>query len=205
MGCGWHPDPEVDWRLIHVMEAVNSYDSTTSSSGIGFWQSKLNEGFRITGIGGGDNHNALASIPGPGSIGYPTTVVWAKALSTSAILDGILAGHVFIDVTGSANRVLEFTATSAAQRAAMGDKLRPAAGVPATFQIRVHGAAGGNVEVVEDGGTIRPLADATVTQPDQSFSFQWTSDAGRHWFRVNVRDSEGKLWLVGNPIYINID
>ena len=205
MGCGWHPDPEVDWRLIHVMEAVNSYDSATSSSGIGFWQSKLNEGFRITGIGGGDNHNALASIPGSGSVGYPTTVVWANTLSMRAILEGILTGHAFIDVTGSTNRVLEFTASSSARRAAMGDTLRLAASTPAMFQVRVQAAAGGNIEVIEDGGTIRPLQDPNVTQPDQSFSFHWTSDPGRHWFRINVRDNDGKLWLVGNPIYINFD
>lgn len=203
MGCGWHPEPEVDWHLIRVMEAVNSYDSATSSSGIAFWHLKLNEGFRITGIGGGDNHNALASIPGPGSIGYPTTVVWAKTLSTGAILDGILAGHTFIDVTGSTDRVLEFTASSAKQRVAMGDTLRLAAGASAAFQIRVQAAVGGNIEVIEDGGTIRPLQDPNVTQPDQSFSFDWTGDPGRHWFRINVRDNNGKLWLVGNPIYIN--
>jgi hypothetical protein len=205
MGCGWQPDPDIDWHLIHVTEAVNSYDSGTSVSGIAFWQSKLNQGFRVTGIGGGDNHNALTPIPGPGSIGYPTTVVWAGALSTGAILDGIVAGHAFIDVTGSSDRVLEFTASSSTQRAAMGDTLRLPVGAPAMFQVRVHAAVGGNVEMVEDGVAIRPLEDPNVTQPDQSFSFKWATEPGRHWFRVNVRDNQSKLWLVGNPIYINFD
>jgi hypothetical protein len=131
--------------------------------------------------------------------------VWAGALSTGAILDGILAGHAFIDVTGSTDRVLEFTARSSTQRAAMGDALRLGVGAPAVFQVRVHAAAGGNVEVVEDGVAIGPLEDPQVTQPDQSFSFKWTTEPGRHWFRVNVRDNESKLWLVGNPIYINFD
>jgi hypothetical protein len=205
MGCGWLPVPNVDWHLIHAMEAVNGDDTASSDSGIPLWQSKLNEGFRITGIGGGDNHNALAPLRGPDSIGYPTTVVWAKSLSTGAILDGILAGRVFIDVTGSPDRLLELTATSGAQHAAMGDVLRLGGGDSAVFQIRVHDVVGANIEVVQDGRTIRPLPSSQVMQPDQLFSFEWTSDPGRHWFRVNARDPDGKLWLVGNPIYVNFN
>jgi hypothetical protein len=205
MGCGWHPEPDIDWHLIHVIEAVNDRDSTTPVSGIPFWQSKLNEGLRITAIGGGDNHNALAPLPGPGSIGYPTTVVQADSLSTHGILDGILAGHVFIDVTGSSHRLLELTANSGAEKAAMGDKLQVASGTTVTFQIHVQASENGNIEIIQDGTTIRPLENSKITQPDQSFSFEWKADSNRHWIRVNVHDENGKLWLVGNPIYINFE
>ena len=205
MGCGWHPEPDVDWKLIHVIEAVNSYDTSTAVSGIPFWETQLNSGFRITGIGGGDNHNALAPTPGPGSIGYPTTVVHADALFDAAIVAAILAGHVFIDVVGSPDRLVEFSATSGAQHAAMGDKLSLPAGSDAAFEIHVGSATGGVVEIVQDGATVPLLTDARISQPDQSFRFPWKSDGNRHWLRVNVRSADGKLWLVGNPIYVNFE
>jgi hypothetical protein len=205
MGCGWHPDPDIDWHLIHVMEAVNGNDTRTQVSGIAFWQSKLNDGLRITAIGGGDNHDARAPLPGPGSIGFPTTVVYANSLSTPAILAGILDGQVFIDVTGSKDRNLEFTAGSGDQRAVTGSTLRPGPGTSVVFQIHTEATIGGHIEVIEDGETIRPLETSEIRESGQSFSFTWKATSGRHWFRVNVRDNDGKLWLVGNPIYINFE
>ena len=34
-------------------------------------------------------------------------------------------------------------------------------------------------------------------------SFEQRSDGKRHWIRVNIRDAEGKLALIGNPVYLN--
>jgi hypothetical protein len=42
-----------------------------------------------------------------------------------------------------------------------------------------------------------PVAEAT-----HSLAFEETFDRKRHWVRVNVRDAQGKLALIGNPIYI---
>jgi hypothetical protein len=117
----------------------------------------------------------------------------------------MVGGRVFIDVTGSPNRVLEFMANFGTQHAAMGDTLRLGGGISVSFEIRVKAAVGGNIEIIQDGRTVRPLQDSKITQPDQSFSFDWTIDPGRHWFRVNVRDNEGPLWLVGNPIYFSFE
>jgi hypothetical protein len=42
-----------------------------------------------------------------------------------------------------------------------------------------------------------------VRGPDYSASYIERGDGARHWIRVNVRDAQGKLLLVGNPIYLN--
>jgi hypothetical protein len=34
-------------------------------------------------------------------------------------------------------------------------------------------------------------------------SFQWTSDGQPHWLRAEIRDANGVLQLISNPIYIN--
>jgi hypothetical protein len=31
----------------------------------------------------------------------------------------------------------------------------------------------------------------------------YQSDGKRHWFRINIRSAEGKLLILGNPIYLN--
>lgn len=47
------------------------------------------------------------------------------------------------------------------------------------------------------------LDDATVVGEAAGLAFRWRSDGARHWLRVDVRDADGKLALVGNPIYVN--
>ena len=101
MGCGWTPSTPVDMRLLTGVEVVNGGEEQYGISDLPFWNKELNRGCRLTGIGGSDNHRPMQPLDQLGSIGSPTTVVYAAELSTPAILDGIRAGHVFIDVTGT--------------------------------------------------------------------------------------------------------
>ena len=65
----------------------------------------LNEGYRITGIGGSDSHilpeekYPYASMK-PFLIGDPTTYVYAESLTAEALKDGIRSGHVIISRDG---------------------------------------------------------------------------------------------------------
>jgi hypothetical protein len=87
----------------------------------------------------------------------------------------------------------------------MGDVLKLPSGAAVTFQIRIRQVTAGRVEVVKDGEIVPVLANSALTESDQSVSFIWKSDSSRHWFRINVRSDDGKLLLVGNPIYINFE
>ncbi len=203
MGCGWHPQPQADLHLVQAVEAVNSIDPDTPYSGISFWETQLNAGYRLTGIGGSDSHNADKPLSEQGSIGRPTTVVYAPDLSANAILNGIRAGHVFIDIEGSHDRLLELTATAGRSKAAMGDVLRLQPGGEAEFSVHVIQAAGGNIEVIEDGKQLDALPSSRIDNDDQTKRFSLRGDGQRHWIRVNVRSSDRKLLLVSNPIYLN--
>lgn len=202
MGCGWTAAPPADFHLLNAVEAINSSVTEGPTSGIGFWREQLNRGLRLSGIGGGDNHNALAPLPGPDSIGYPTTVVFAGELSTVAILEGIRAGHVFIDAEGSPDRLLEFTGGGAGKVGSMGDNVAVLSGEKLAFHIHLKNTMGAQVVVATDSGAL-PLHLPAISQSDQSIPFSWQSDGKRHWLQVEVRDSSGKLLLLGNPIYIN--
>jgi len=186
MGCGWTVG-DTDFRRIRAVEIVNG----DRLEGIAFWESLLNRGLRVTAVGGSDNHDAGKALDQPGSVGYPETVVRAQNLTQDAILEGIRAGHVFLDLEGSKNRLLECTATAGTRRAEMGDALEAGRGETIHLTVRVANADGSSLAVIQDGQLV------------SGNSFEWTSDGQRHWVRVVVRSAGGKPILLGNPIFIN--
>jgi hypothetical protein len=203
MGCGWNPDPPTNLGLISAIEAVNGSSGEGPFSGIPFWQRGLSSGHRLTAVGGSDNHNALKPLDQAGSIGSPTTVVYAADLSTAAILAAIRAGHVFIDLTASKDRLLEFTARATNQSASMGDVLSAPSGTAVEFRTHITGAQGATLTLLEDGEPLTGKQPDPIDSADQTVPFHWKSDGRRHWFRIDVRGPDGKLWLLGNPIYLN--
>ena len=204
MGCGWAPSKPVDMHGVQAIEAVNGTDAMLPDSGVPFWQHLLDQGYRLTGVGGSDNHDAEKSLTQPGGVrvGTPTTVVHASALSMSAILDGIRAGHVFIDTQGTRDGFLDLTAATGSQNAQMGDALSAPRGAVVHFSLEATAAAGAHAEVIVDGKSWQPKADLVIHGVLKQ-SFDWPSDGKRHWIRANVLGADGELLLVGNPIYIN--
>ena len=199
MGCGWS-DTATDFSRVQAIEAVNGGQATGPLSGVGFWEARLNAGQRITAIGGSDNHNAQLDPAKPGSIGYPTTVVHAPELSQAAVLAGIRAGHVFIDVAGSRDRTLEVTATAGGRTAEMGDALAAPAATPIRFTVRVTHAVGASLSIAGNGP--KPKLAGEAFGDDETRTFEVESDGQPHWLRFDVRGPDGALWLLGNPIYL---
>ncbi len=195
MGCGWSA-PNTDFSKVTAIEAINGGSLDGPRSGIPFWQDKLNKGFRLTGIGGSDNHEPDYPLAIPSAVGHPTTVVYAASLSENAILDGIKAGHVFIDLEGGTERTLEFSAKAGNQTAMMGDALQVPAGETVQFNIRMMHLAGAHPEIVHD------TPEQLLTNEEMT-GFAYKSDGKRHWFRINVRSADGHLLVLGNPIYLN--
>ena len=198
MGCGWTVS-DTDFRRIQAVEIDNGGRIEGPYSGIPFWENLLNRGLRITAVGGSDNHDADQPPSEPGSIGWPETVVHAQSLTQQAILDAIRNGHVFLDLEGSANRLLECTAATSRQEAAMGDDLQAKPGDRVHLSIRTANVKGDSIELLEDG---RRLVERT-TDDNGSFSYEWISDGARHWLSFVVRTPAGKPVLLGNPIFVN--
>lgn len=202
MGCGWSPKEAVDPHLIKAVEAVNSGAEEGPHSGVSFWEKYLNQGYRVTAIGGSDNHNALKPVSDVGSVGSPTTVIYANDLSVSSLLEGIRAGHVFVDLSASHDRLLDVSAEDKGQKASMGDTL--AASENSTVQVSTHvvACAGDQLRFLLDGQPVATLT-STIAQDDQTISGTLPADGQQHWLRTDVLTPEGKLILLGNPIYLN--
>jgi hypothetical protein len=214
MGCGWRA-VDVDYSKADAIEAVNggTINSTGSPegpyAGIAFWEERLNAGFRITAIGGSDNHNADSPPKETSSIGVPTTVVHASELSQTAVLEAIHQGHVFVDVWGSPDSSLEVDAETKGRHAEMGDDLTAGTGAHVRLSVHVSGVpadaviawAGDAAKLLagQRAGARRPTAPA---DGDTLHTFELIADGRPHWLRADVRAADGKLLLLGNPIYL---
>lgn len=208
MGCGWTA-PETPFARFAAVEAVNGGALLVSGradgplSGIPFWEARLNAGQRITAIGGSDNHDPALASGLPSAVGTPSTVVHAAALGQAQVLEAIRAGHVFIDVEGVRDRLLEVEATAEGARAEMGDVLMVGAGSPARIRVHVRGVPGGRIVVSGDGaGLVQAIGgEGPLDGLDARRDYLFAADGGAHWLRFDVRDAAGKLVLLGNPIY----
>jgi predicted metal-dependent phosphoesterase TrpH len=195
-GCGWGPPGPVDLSKFSAVEAVNAGRVMDR-----FWDQQIASGLRLTAIGGSDNHDALRPESQPGAIAHPTTVVQAKELSVAGILDGIRSGHVFVDLTGSKDRLLEVEATAPNATAHMGDAIAIKNGIDLELRVHVVNCANATVQTLLDGkpmGAPLPLQGA-----DQTIETHWASDGGRHWIRFTVNNGSEDTLLLGNPVFIN--
>lgn len=199
MGCGWDPAPPADMTQVNAIEVVNGGGTPATR----FWEEQLGKGYRLTAIGGSDNHRADWASDKPGSVGYPTTVIYAQNLSVQAILDGITSGHVFIDVTGSRDRVLDLNARTANSSASMGGTLRAPNGEGVEIETHVLHCSGGAIHFFLDGHQTSTIPLQHISDEDQTVRTEWKSDGASHWLRAEVRDSQDRLLLLGNPIYVN--
>uniref|UniRef100_E6QM71 Putative secreted protein n=1 Tax=mine drainage metagenome TaxID=410659 RepID=E6QM71_9ZZZZ len=207
MGCAWEMPGDVDMSLFTGVEVINGGGIDLSSED--FWDQKIAMGNHLTGIGGSDNHNALIEAGTPGAVGWPTTVVEAKDLSVSSILDGIRNGRVFVDLTASRDKVVDLSATDEAHRdepaVVMGATMKTHAQEKIRFSVRVAHCPLASIRIMLDGKTTSALPNLATMYGDETLSFAWTTDRRSHWLRVEVRDRNGSLMLVSNPIYLSSD
>jgi predicted metal-dependent phosphoesterase TrpH len=195
-GCGWAPPGPVDLSKFSAVEVVNSGRIMDR-----FWEQQVAKGLRLTAIGGSDNHDALRAGDQPGAIAYPTTVVQAKQLSVAGILDGIRAGHVFIDLTGSKDRLLEVEASTPRMTAHMGDQIAIESGFELHLRVHIVSCDNAKVRLLLDGQPMgTPLS---VQSQNQTVETDWKSDGGKHWIRFVVSNESGQTILLGNPVFIN--
>ncbi len=181
------------------MEVINYGEIMFSSAK--YWDSQLRAGHRLAAIGGSDNHNATTPPGEVGAIGWPTTAVEADELSVPAILDGIRAGRTFVDLTASRDKMLDFAADAGGASAKMGGTLDAAAGATISVHIHTIAAKGSTVHLLLDGEeSMAPLA---VEGVDSTVTATFPATAGRHWLRLEVRDSSGADELMSSPLYIN--
>lgn len=203
MGCRWTPEAPVQMGLFTAIEAVNGGGDDPAESGIPFWQKELSLGHRLTAIGGSDNHEATLPPDAQNAVGRPTTVIYAKELSTSAILAGIRSGRVFVDVEGTRDRLLDISAHTKEALANMGGDLAVHSGELVDLEAEINGCDGESAELVQEGEQLSGAAEESIHGDRVTLHWSLKAGAGRGWFFVKVHDLSGEVLLLGNPIYVN--
>jgi PHP-associated len=196
IGCGWSVT-DTDWNLVNGIEAVNGNDPKHYAADIRFWDQQLAKGYRLIAIGGSDTHR-----PERGTIGHPTTVVYAQELSVRGILEAIRKGRVCIDLTASHDKIIDLQASDGEAHAAMGETLTVPRNHRVSFTARVTGVSGSPIHWLLDGKELS-LAPETVPGNSADVKAAWTSDGERHWLRAEIRAGDGTLQLLSNPIFLN--
>lgn len=206
-GCGWSasgPD-EGGPQAVEIVNGVTARwteGAEGPDSSFPFWIARLNAGLKTTAIGGSDNHDPNITPEELSSVGGPTTVVRAASSSVADILEGVRAGHVFVDVEGSPDRLLTLTARAVGRQAEMGDTLTVPAGLGVEFEATVIAPpSGARLDILKDGQPLEGVLPAL--DADGVYRFSWPSDGQRHWIVVHVRAADGRLLLIGNPVYLN--
>ncbi|MEO7406535.1 MAG: CehA/McbA family metallohydrolase [Vicinamibacterales bacterium] len=205
-GCGWNA-PETDWSQVDAMEVVNQFIVSGPTAGEPFWQARLNEGRRLTGIGGGDDHGA--STRAGSAVGTPTNAIYAESLSEAALLAGIKAGHVYIKTRGPEGPDVRLTAPGMKPAgsplrydgAMMGDVVTlDAATKSVQFQVVVISGSGQTVEVIRNGKIVESASTRPLPNNHVTLDLPVEVSRGDN-VRVTIRDGAG-VTVFTNPIYV---
>ncbi|WP_129840975.1 CehA/McbA family metallohydrolase [Streptomyces sp. RFCAC02] len=131
-----------------------------------------------------------------GQIGTPHTVVLADAPTPGALLAGLGAGRSWIAASAAVG--LAVTVSAAGRTAGIGDRLTTG-GAPATARVTVRGVPDGTIDFrTERGSTHRTHIPGTAPA-----TAEWHTTAAESTFiRVEVRDSEGHMAALSNPVVL---
>lgn len=189
MGCGWNDTDADTLRHVHGVEVVNGEPGDMAAWR--FWASQLNRGVRLAVVGGSDEHTPDEARDRV--IGRPATVVYADALSETAIVAGLRAGRTYVRVEGPAGPVLDITAEQGGRRVGLGDVLSPGETV---FRARVSGATDVTLEWIRNG----EVARTEVLPPSGTTTYPCRLGP-REWVSVIVRDTSGRPLAITSAIY----
>lgn len=183
-GCGWeHAVPDG----VAAIEITNG-SHTEMAAAIAMWDGLLKQGRRLTGVGSSDWHRGLRPVD------LASVRVWARDLSTSAILDGIRRGRVVVMSDGRTPPPL-MVARAGRHRAGAGETLPMGAVKSVRVDVTLPVALlGGRIELVADGATVAATPARTRVRFDRA--------AGDRYLRIHVFGADGSPRAITNPVYL---
>jgi hypothetical protein len=203
-GCGWTA-PDDATPYVSAMEAMNGGGLRMLMNGghvgdsFARWEREVATGRRMTALGGSDDHDVELGRYG---VGFPTTLVYAADLSERAILDGVKAGHVWLDFTAAPGHSFNLQAHTASATGIIGDNFVLPAGGVLSMDLEVGGSAGASLIGLVDGKPVEALSRPKLGSNDETMHLEWQGDGGRHWIRFEVRARDKPL-MFANPVYLN--
>jgi len=204
VGWGWGY-PETDWTLVDFYEVVNGparvgegVPNLLNSLAVRQWEDLLDQGYRITAVGGSDDHQAgRGGGPTYAPIGVPTTVVYSQGLSPGALFQGLRAGRAYI-TEGPRGPWIRFTAHTPEADAMLGDTI---AGDRIRFRVEIAGGEGRRLFFHRDGHIWASMGHVDIDADPFVYEFEYRPlRPGR--VRLELMDGPF-LCALTNPIYVD--
>ena len=197
-----------DWRFmetqlsdIDMMEIVNCPNWHTSEEdnrkAIELIDILWDEGFRITGVGGSDNHlrpdEKYDGYIGPSLYVDPSTYVYSNGLSESAIFDAIKKGKVYV----SRGLKLDIDISSGEKSYLPGDEI-----LEDNFTYKLDIIKNNHEELVVFLIVNRKIEEEKLVTGRETvkFNISW-KNKNYNWARVGIKTKDNRFVAFVNPIY----
>ncbi len=187
-GCAWRYGEMMPGaaRLVEVWNGPWGGDSNNEAS-LALWYDWLNQGHRLVATAGSDLHSVTDYDRRPGF-----NVIYADGLTEAALLRALAVGHLYL----SAGPQLAFQAQAAdGSTAISGDTV---AGLVAFTLTWTACPADAHIRVIANGMLLHQWAAAPG---NAQRGWQMTA-ADARWVLVEVRDRDGQILAVTNPIFL---
>ena len=197
-GCSWSYGDAI--KNFDAVEVWNGEWDATDESALKLWDGLLQRGLRLSAVASSDSHRAQSPI------GRPTTHVAAGGVTQAALLNAVRRGRAYLTREAEGLQV-DFEAaagelgsrSSAGARSGPGEEIRLRAKGALVFFVNVRRApAGANVSLVSRGQSVRNWPADTLAEV---FEVECERDG---YYRLEVRDSAGKMLALTNPVYVKV-
>ncbi|WP_458207865.1 CehA/McbA family metallohydrolase [Haladaptatus sp. NG-SE-30] len=185
-GCGWR----FGYETIDAIEVWNGPWSFDDEETIRAWDRMLRKGQYLPAVGGSDAHDDEDEI------GLPQTVVHAGRLGRDAILSGLSSGNSYL--AASDEVTIDMIATSNGDDAIPGEQLERPPGAPIDVELRISGVPEAKITFHTQDGTVKR---ASVTNSSARLTYE-TSPEASAFVRVEIRQPEGEMIALTNPIFV---
>ena len=177
-----------DKSRLRGIEVWNNYWDPSDDKAVSLWHNLLVSGIYRVIVGGSDFHNTRDQV-----LGTPHTAVYAESLSDQGIIEGIASGKSYIAKDAS----VTLTMTAEAEDvpgvvAGLGDYL--VCGTSAVVHFR--SSVPGKLYLFNQNG----LCLKQEVEAGQSVDFRM--ERGSAWVRAELRDAEGNMLALTNPIFM---
>ncbi|MGQ0604815.1 MAG: CehA/McbA family metallohydrolase [Anaerolineales bacterium] len=193
---------DTELRHVHALEIWNDPSWPDNARGnpraVALWTRLLNDGWRITALGGSDYHrpHPPAGQTKPDErLGLPSTYVYADNLCGAAILDAVRRRRAYV----SAGPRVTFTARFDGVTHHIGADLGNVSGAVELKATVSECPPSARALMVRNG---HPMAE--VPEADGGINLHLHAGANRGesaWFRCEVFDAQGELLAITNPIF----
>lgn len=183
-----------DARDFDCVEVWSGLWFAMNAGSLQWWDALAGEGKRVTAVGGSDFHKLEEpSAADIFSVGTPTTWVFSRDRSPSAIVDGIRSGRVFIS-RGPTGPRLTLAGKNGRGMASMGDEMICMKGEEISLQVDARGAHGLGLRVCSDEGYCEALP---VDADEWSYVMRTTAERGG-FYRAELVERDGD-WRSAPP------